>query len=197
VRVRVAVVALSAVSVLAVTSITIAAPSTRKLASAGVPSTPPTADLDGDKVFDDLEARVDTSAPADELSVLVQLEKPLTEARFEALNAAVGGVELRRWLPMVRGFAATVTASQVRAVAARPGVAQVELNGVVRAYNDSAQLSFGVSKARADDLDLDGNVVDPARPTSRATSSSRSSTAVSTPAISSSTTARCSSSRTA
>ena len=146
-------------TVLAVSGIAIANPSARAVP---VPSTPPTADLDGDKVFDDLEARAQTSEPDDKLSVLVQLEKPLTEARFEVLNTAVGGIDLTRWLPIVRGFAATVAASQVRALAARPGVAHVELNGVVRAYNDSAQLSFGVVKARADDPALDGNVGDPA-----------------------------------
>jgi serine protease AprX len=122
---------------------------------------PPIADLDGDKVFDNLEARVRSSAPGDKLSVLVQLEQPLTDARFDAVSDAVGGVELTRWLPLVRGFAATVSARQVRALAARPGVAEVELNGVVRAYNFSARESSGVNKARLDDPDLDGNVVDP------------------------------------
>ena len=160
-KLRLAVGALSAMTVLAVSGIAIATPSARA-PDAGVSGTPPTADLDGDKVFDDLEARVERSQPDDKLSALVQLEQPLTEARFDALNAAVGGVDLTRWLPIVRGFAATVTASQVRALAARSGVAQVELNGVVRAYNDSAQLSFGVSRARADDPALDGNIGDPA-----------------------------------
>lgn len=128
----------------------------------GSPTAPATADLDGDKVFDDLEARIQAAQPDDTLSVLVQLGEPLTKARFDAVNAAVGGVDLTQWLPIVRGFAATVTASQVRALAAQASVAQVELNGVVHAYNNSAQLSFGVSKARADDPALDGNVGDPA-----------------------------------
>ena len=118
---------------------------------------PRTADLDGDKVFDDLEARVERSAPKDKLSVLVQLDEPLTKARFAALSTAVGGVDVTGWLPIVGGFAAKVTANQVRALVAHPGVAQVELNRVVRAYNDSAQASFGVTKARVDDTDLDGN----------------------------------------
>jgi serine protease AprX len=160
VKPRLAVEALSAITVLAVTSITIAAPSARTLAFVGAPTTQATADVDGDKIFDDLEARVQTSEPDDKLNVLVQLEKPLTEARFDAVNQAIGGVELTRWLPIVRGFAATVSANQVRALAARPGVAQVELNGVVRAYNFSAQDSFGVTKARADYPALDGNGVD-------------------------------------
>jgi serine protease AprX len=154
---RLAVTALSAMIVLAATSITIAAPSPHTPDLTGASATP-IADLDGDKVFDNLEARVKASAPDDRLSVLVQLEKPLTDARFDALSAAVGGVELTGWLPIVRGFAATVTADQVRALAAKPGVAQVELNGIVHAYNNSAQLSFGVVKARADDPNLDGNV---------------------------------------
>ena len=159
-RLRLAVGALSAMTVLAVPGVGIATPSARTQAI--VPSTPPTADLDGDKVFDDLEARVETAEPDEGLSVLVQLDGPLTEARFDALNAAVGSIDLTRWLPIVRGFAATVAARQVRALAARPGVAQVELNGVARAYNDSAQASFGVTQARTDDPDLDGNTDSPA-----------------------------------
>jgi serine protease AprX len=157
VKLRLAVGALSLLTVLAVSGIAIATPSARTPVS---PVRAPSADLDGDKVFDDLEARVRSSAPGERLSVLVQLKESLTEARFDAVEDAVGGVDLTRWLPLVHGFAATVTASQVRVLAAQPGVAQVELNGVVRAYNDSAQLSFGVSKARSDDPELDGNIGD-------------------------------------
>jgi serine protease AprX len=159
VKVRLAVGVLSLLTVLAVTGIAIATPSARTPVS---PVRATSADLDGDKIFDDLEARVDAAEPDDTVSVLVQLEGPLTEARFDTLNAALGGVDLTRWLPIVRGFAATVTASQVRALAAQPAVAQVELNRGVHAYNDSAQLSFGVAKARNDDAALDGNIGNPA-----------------------------------
>jgi serine protease AprX len=162
VKVRLAVGALCAVTVLAVSGIALATPSAGTRLSSGAPSTAPTtADLDGDKVFDDLEAKVEAADPEDTMSVLVQLEEPLTDARFDALDSAVGGVDLTRWLPIVRGFAATVAASQVPALARSSAVAQVELNSVVHAYNDSAQLSFGVTRARADDPNLDGNVGDP------------------------------------
>jgi serine protease AprX len=143
-------------TVLAFTGIAPTTPSVGARASAVIPI----ADLDGDRVFDDLEARVEASSPDAKLSVLVQLKERLTEARFDALGAAVGGVTLTRWLPIVHGFAATVSPDQVRELAGSPLVAQVELNGVVHAYNDSAQLSFGVSKARSDDPELDGNIGD-------------------------------------
>jgi serine protease AprX len=154
VKLRLVVGALSLLTLLSVSGIAIGTPLARTPVS---PVRAISADLDGDKVFDDLEARVRSSAPDERLRVLVQLKESLTEARFDAVEDAVGGVALTRWLPLVHGFAATVTASQVRALAAQPGVAHVELNRVVRAYNDSAQLSFGVSKAQSDDPALDGN----------------------------------------
>jgi serine protease AprX len=125
--------------------------------SVGALGGPPAADVDGDKVFENLEAELEAAKPDDELSVLVQLKAPLTDARVEAASDAVGGFTVTADLPIVQGFAATVTASQVRPLAALSTVAQVELNGVVHAYNNSAQLSFGVGHARAADPTLDGS----------------------------------------
>ena len=82
-------------TVLAFTGIAPTTPSVGARASAVIPI----ADLDGDRVFDDLEARVEASSPDAKLSVLVQLKERRTKARFDALGAAVGGVTLTRWLP--------------------------------------------------------------------------------------------------
>ena len=82
--------------------------------------------------------------------------------RADALERAVGGFELTRWLPIVDGFAATMTKGQFEALASRKAVMAIEENAVVHAYNDSAQAAFGVTKARLDvpslDGDRDGNV---------------------------------------
>jgi serine protease AprX len=117
----------------------------------------PLADRNGDKVFDDLAAKLETMDAEDTLSVIVRVKGDLTQARADSIEGSVGGFDLTHWLPIVDGFAATVTKSQVEALAGLESVRQVELNGVVHAMNDSAQASFGVTRARADDPALDGN----------------------------------------
>ena len=117
----------------------------------------PTADLNGDKVFDDLAARLETLDADDQVSVIVRLKRPDEGARGCGSSASVGGFELTRWLPIVDGFAATMTKSQIEALAGLEDVFQIEHNAVVHAYNDSAQAAFGVTKARLDVPSLDGD----------------------------------------
>ena len=50
-----------------------------------------------------------------------------------------------------------MTKAQAERLARMPSVANVELDGEVHALNDSAQASFGVTKARIDDPALDGD----------------------------------------
>jgi hypothetical protein len=81
-----------------------------------------TADTNGDKVFDTLAARLETLTATDRLSVIVRVNGDLTAERAGALEQAVGGFELTRWLPIVDGFAATMTKSQVEALAGRKAI---------------------------------------------------------------------------
>jgi serine protease AprX len=124
--------------------------------SAGGNSVLRTADLNGDRVFDDLTAKLDTMEPHERLSVIVRTRGDLTRVGVEAIERSVGGFDLTRRLPIVDGFAATMTKSQVEALPALDSVAQVTENGEVHAFNDSAQASFGVTRAQSDDPDLDG-----------------------------------------
>ncbi|MDP8911019.1 MAG: S8 family serine peptidase [Actinomycetota bacterium] len=114
-------------------------------------------DLDGDKMFDDLEARL-ADAPADaRVDVIVTLAEPQLAERIAGLMKQVGPFDVRRPLGIVNGFSATVRKGQVAALARLPEVVHVEENGVVRALNDTAQASFGVTKARVDASALDGD----------------------------------------
>ena len=152
----------------------------------------PGADVDGDKIFDDLAARLEKLNATDRLSVIVRLRGDLTEAGATEVEQSVGGFELTRWLPIVDGFAATMAKSQVEAVAGLAEVMHVEANAVVHTYNDSAQAAFGVTQGSA-------RCSEPRRRTGTAawertpqrTSSSRSWTRESTRRIPNSTTARC------
>ncbi len=157
VKVRLAVGALCAVTVLAVSGIAIATPTAGTQLSAGAPSTPPTADLDGDKVFDDLAAELKGADAGDVVSVIVRLNDKLTRARAASIEQSVGTLRYDAWLPIIDGFAATVSKSQVAALASLEGVRSVEKNGTVHALNNSAQASFGVSQARLHQPTLDGD----------------------------------------
>src|SRR3712207_493345 len=115
------------------------------LASGGSPSdrvpapaqsAPARADLDGDKLFDDLSARLEALDAADRVSVIVRVDGKLTRAEAAALERGVGDYDLQAWLPIVDAFAAKMTKAQIEALAARPDVLSISLNGVVRAFND-------------------------------------------------------------
>ncbi|MDX6398765.1 MAG: serine protease AprX, partial [Gaiellaceae bacterium] len=119
------------------------------------------ADLDGDRLFDDLEGRLATLAPDERLSVIVRFGLPVSDLGLAQLKAQLGGFAPTHRFTYLNGFAAELTASQVRLLTLVPGVFAVEENLPVHALNDTAQSSFGVAQARSDagvDGDGDGNV---------------------------------------
>ncbi len=118
-------------------------------------------DANGDGVFDDLAADLGRLAPDDQTSVIVRVRGDLTHARADGLEAAVGGFATDAWLPIVDGFAATMTKAQIEALARDPVVRSIERNAIVHAYNESAQAAFGVTRARLDAPNLDGDTGTP------------------------------------
>lgn len=90
--------------------------------------------------------------------MIVRLRGDLTHARADGLERAVGGFATDAWLPIVDGFAATMTKAQIEAVSRVSNVASVESNRVAHAFNDSAQAAFGVTQARTDASGLDGDM---------------------------------------
>jgi serine protease AprX len=115
------------------------------------------ADLDGDKIFDDLEARLARAGSGDLIDVILRLDRPATLERVAALESVLGKFAVSHRFSLIKGFAGTLTKAQVEAVTRLQGVVHVEENSTVRASNDTAQSSFGVTKARADASGLDGD----------------------------------------
>jgi serine protease AprX len=116
------------------------------------------ADRDADGVFDDLERRLADAAATETLDVIVTLKVPATAARVQEISGEVDGLDAGVRLPLVNAFAAEATRAEVFALAALPDVAHVEANLPVHALNNTAQDSFGVSKARLDSgLNGDGD----------------------------------------
>jgi serine protease AprX len=112
-----------------------------------------------DTVHPNLEPRLDSLDERERTKIIVQLDMPPSDARIAALEREVGPLSISHRFALIDGFAATATAAQIEALARAPGVAQVEANSVLRAANDAAQASFGVSKARLDLPSLDGSGV--------------------------------------
>jgi serine protease AprX len=110
-------------------------------------------DLDRDKVFDDLERRLtDRSIQP----ILVKLREPATAARVDAIEDALGDLGSIERLRLVDAFAARATREQIQSLARRPDVAHVEEDALVVPFGVTAQAAFGVTRAREDIPDLDG-----------------------------------------
>jgi serine protease AprX len=125
--------------------------------SAAAAAPPVKADRDGDRLFDDLEVRLDRIGPGDRLGVIVTLVAPASAGRVRGLEGKVGKFRVKHRYSIIDAFAATMTAGQARALARTSGVVQVEEDSVVRAFNDTAQQSFGVTEVQADAPGIDGN----------------------------------------
>ena len=96
------------------------------------------------------------SAKNPRVRVIVVLKQRATPAAIGALERSVGPVSVRARYSVIPAFSATMTRTQVRALARKPGVARVEPDRAVHALNDWSEASFGVTKARVDDPALDG-----------------------------------------
>ncbi len=116
----------------------------------------PSADRDGDKLFETLEARLAGKPEDAQVEVIVMLGAPASEERVRSLARRVGGFTVSRRFDLVHGFAATMRKEQLGRLASLAGVAHIEANATVHAAIDSAQASFGVTKAKAD-AGVDGN----------------------------------------
>ena len=118
---------------------------------------PPKVDADRNKLYDDLEAKLVEVAPTDKIEVIVRLAGDASTGRIHALEAAVGELAVSDRFAIVDAFAATMTRRQAEALAKRDEVVHIEENATLRAVNDTAQSSFGVTKARLDAPALDGS----------------------------------------
>ncbi len=146
-------------SLLAVSVVFVAGSSAGPLRTAGsADAAPPVkADQNGNKVLDALESRLAGMSASDQLAVIVTLKAPATDARVSALEHSVGTLGSAEQFSIIDGLAATVTKAQVEDLSRLDVVEHVEENSQMRALNDSAQSSFGVTQARADAPTADGN----------------------------------------
>jgi serine protease AprX len=117
-------------------------------------------DANKNKVFDNLEKRMAPAGTQQPFGVIVQFNKPLGEIDFPALKRQGGPFSVKYEYPSVNAISTTLTKGQIIAATKHDLVKQIEYNGEVHAFLDTATLWFGVEQARTDfdvDGDLDGN----------------------------------------
>jgi serine protease AprX len=103
-------------------------------------------DQDADRVNDVLERKLRAGERGARHAVVVASDGSVsvTDAR-----GAVGAFKVSRRLGIIGGFSARLTASQIRRLAATPGVVRVDHDATVRITMDAARADYGVDAARA------------------------------------------------
>jgi serine protease AprX len=99
-------------------------------------------DRDHDKVSDDFQPRLAAAGADDPVSVVVTGVSAVEAAQ------AVGGFSVRRSFTLVEGFAAEMTASQARRIAARSDTRRVESDAVLSVTDTATDVDYGAAAAR-------------------------------------------------
>lgn len=103
------------------------------------------ADRDENGLSDALQALLAKAPPTTPVDVVVTFSVPASAA---SAQRAVGPFQLKREFRIIHGFAATLTAAQVSALARVPGVFRVEEDFKVSAMLNAANADFGTARAR-------------------------------------------------
>ena len=104
-------------------------------------------DHDGDRLDDVLERRLRRAERESRHAVVVATDGSLTLA---GIRRSAGAFPVSRKLGIVNGFAARLTAGQIRRLASTPGVVRVDHDAKVRITMDAARSDFGVEAARTE-----------------------------------------------
>ena len=125
-------------------------------------------DDDGDKVFDNLEHRMDRDRPGKGYEVLVLFRQALEDVDLESLKGVLGSLEVvdleglgaalggggeilvRANFPNIKGIATTLNRDQIRRLALEGIVLQIENDDVAELHLAPATYWFGVQRSRLD-----------------------------------------------
>ncbi len=110
------------------------------------PEQPPAMDSDGNKIFDSLERLMEQMGPEETVPVLVLMGDYSDTQRL----AEVGEVQVKFQYAIVPAVAASLTRSQIEALARKEYVKHIEHDAEVRVMMNTASQYFGVTKARQD-----------------------------------------------
>jgi serine protease AprX len=113
-------------------------------------------DRDGDKIFDDLERRIDGRSTGSRVEVIALFSEGSSAGEVAQAKKDIGAFRVIREYDVLSGVAAEMTVGQLRALAARPDTLQIQHNSHIDFSLDTARAAIGVEKAAAD-FGEDGN----------------------------------------
>jgi serine protease AprX len=117
-------------------------------------------DKNKDKLFDNLEGRIDKAKDNDKLPVIVVYTNKIDSDKKDLVKKAIGNVNPKHEYEIIPGMALDLTKDQIVALSKLDFVQQIEYDLPVYAVNDNATYWFGAKKAVTDfgvDGDMDGN----------------------------------------
>jgi serine protease AprX len=103
------------------------------------------ADVDGDRVDDVLERRLQKADRGSRQAVVVATDGSLSLA---GAHRVAGWFPVSRRLGIIDGFSGRLTSGQIRRLASTPGVVRIDHDAVVRVTMDAARSDYGVDAAR-------------------------------------------------
>ncbi|MCF6094290.1 S8 family serine peptidase [Microaerobacter geothermalis] len=116
----------------------------------------------GNKLFDNLEEKLQGINEGDKLPVIVKFDRSQLKGKAaDVLQQHIGIFQTKYEYSIIDGFAATLTKKQIEMLDKIPFINQVEYDGEVKASLATANQWFGTTKAKADfglTGDGDGNV---------------------------------------
>lgn len=128
-----------------------------------LPPLPPAAeriaDIDGNKIFDNLEARVGPQADNAPTRVIVLFNQTLDQVDFPGLQGSLGPFDVGSRFRSINGIATTLTKGQIVQAARLGFVKQIELDSINVPHLDTSKHWFGVNAATST-FDVDGNTDD-------------------------------------
>jgi serine protease AprX len=117
-------------------------------------------DKNENKLFDNLEGRIDKAKDNDKLPVIVVYTDKIDNDKKDLVKKAIGNVNPKHEYEIIPGMALDLTKGQIIALSKLDFVQQIEYDLPVYAVNDNATYWFGAKKAVTDfgvDGDMDGN----------------------------------------
>jgi serine protease AprX len=130
-------------------------------ASSAVPAPVLLYDADGDRITENLTEILNGARGGEKIDVIIQLNEVPSDAVMSGLINHAGSFDVKaKWDRALNGFAASMTAAQIRALAKNPMVKQIEADVEVKALMSTATTWTGVTQARTDygvDGDRDGS----------------------------------------
>lgn len=127
---------------------------------AGVSSSP-WADLDRNKIYDDLDARLASAGPEEPATAIVLFTHQVGPGDVARFRREHGTFQLNALWTVVNGFSAQLSKRQIEAFSRRPDVVQIEGEREYTTSMSTARNWYGVDKAKTDfglDGDRNGNV---------------------------------------